>query len=77
MPTTSSTLVSSSYTASCTDLISPLHAPIVAGVTYASVSPSYYRWITGYYSVSEAITVPDLELPVTTVRFVASELNII
>ena len=38
-------------------------------------TPSFL--VTGYYSVSESITVPDLELPMTAVRYLASELTII
>ena len=77
MPTTSSTSVSPSYSASCKALVSPPDNYIVPGVTWDSVYNSSSGWVTGDYSVSESIAVPDLEFPVTEFIFVASELTII
>ena len=76
-PAISSTLVSTSYAASCTDLVSTPDNTIVTGVTYDSGSPYSSGWVTGDFAVYEAISVPGQYLPVTAVWFLASELTII
>ena len=75
--TTSSTSVSASYSDSFTSLVYPPDDSLVTEGTYASVYPYYSGRVTGYDTFSESISVPDLELPVTEVIFVASYLTIL
>ena len=77
LPTTPATLVSPSFAASCTYFFFPRDASPVTGVPSYSVYLSYYGWVTGYYSFSESMSVPDLKFPVPSTILVASELTII